>query len=313
MRFAGITAKVLARSKSSITGDILTTWELTYPRFILAELNTHRMLSKNSMSSRAVPFTKMIAQCRDNPAMPGHFGINQPGMQANGELQGALRDSAVWLWRKAAGVAAVRAEALDKLGIHKQVVNRLLEPFQTMKTVLSGTELDNFYWLRDHEDAQPEIRALAQAMKQAVKEFGEPVELLPGEWHTPYFGDGYWKQGNSSSLEAALAISASCCAQVSFRTTDGSLEKALKITEMLNLTGDVTKPCHASPVEHQGSPMQSERPFLLGEIGINHEDLFTWEKGITHIDRNGKHWSGNFKGFIQRRNLIPNNVIQGEK
>jgi hypothetical protein len=302
-----ISAKVLARSKSSITGDILTTWELEYPRFILAELNTHRMLSKNSMSSRAVPFAKMVAQCRDNPAMPIHFGINQPGMKANGELTGALRASAVWLWRKAAIVAAASAEALNKLGLHKQVVNRPLEPYQTMKTVLTATETGNLWWLRDHEDAQPEFCKLVQEMQQACVDFdlayGGPITLRPGDWHTPYFGDGYWLQEDATPLAQALAISSSCSAQVSYRVLDNSLEKAEDIYQ--KLVGNA--PVHASPFEHSGTPM------LGHTVGSNWScSVGTWEEGITHSDRNGALWSGNFKGFIQHRQLIPNNVFQGE-
>lgn len=300
-----ISAVIVADSISQ--GKRITTFELEYPRFIHSELMTHRVFSRNAMSSRAVPIEKMIEQVRTSPATPVHWGLNMPGMQAKEEARGFTKQQSIGRWKWAAEQAAECADALNCAGIHKQVVNRLLEPFQTMKTVLTSTEFENFYWLRNHEDAQPEIKKLAEEMLKD-QEQSVPVELEPGEWHTPYYGNGSWKEGfdydyQGVRLEEALAISASCCAQVSYRKLDDSLEKALNVYKRLV----ESEPVHASPFEHQATPMK-----------IVNCDYFTdaiWEalgqEGATHMDKDQNIWSGNFAGWIQHRQLIPNNVKKG--
>lgn len=299
-----IEAKILAKSISP-EGKILTTWELTYPRMIHAELMTHGMLIKNAASSRAIPIAKVIEMVRNNPAMPVHWGKNQPGMQAQEELTGDELSIARGLWLMAADYAAQKAEdAVELVNGHKQWVNRLLEPFQWMKTVVTGTEWANFYWLRNHEAADPTFRALAALMSEVNER--TPAKLLqPGEWHLPYFFTGFWNGGNTDyTLEDAIAISMSCCAQVSYRTLDDSLEKAYKVVERLNLGTDMTQPVHASPSGHQGTPMKK------GRIG-NWEDsvnlppfLETWEDGITAYHKELGFMSGNLAGWIQNRQLI---------
>lgn len=310
-----ISAKVIAHSKSSVTGKEIITFEIIYPRFILAELNTHRALSKNSASSRAIPVAKVIEAVRNNPATPVHWGKNQPGMSAREELKGWEKEDVRNLWLDAAYAAADIAEKMTEIGAHKQVANRILEPFQWMKTVITGTEWDNFFHLRRHPDADPNINALAEVLWQALQE-SEPVILHPGWWHTPYFQDGYWTPFHMdedtcpyepADLEEALAISSSCCAQTSFRTSDPSLEKAEKIFQRLV----ESKPVHASPFEHQATPMKatkewdSDHPWVNG---TNEETRVTWQEGVTHLDRKGQLWSGNFCGFIQHRQLIPDNA-----
>ena len=310
-----ISVKIIADSRSSVNGKRITTFELEYPRFIHAEIMTHRVFSRNAMSSRAVPIQKMIEQVREDPAMPIHWGKNQPGMQAKEELQGYSLERVQWLWEDAAKEAAYIADNMDKCKAHKQLTNRILEPFQRMKTVVTSTEWDNFFWLRAHPDAQPEIQELANSMYAAMvanKEMGKVVELNPGEWHTPYFGEGCWTQDSGTPLEEALIISSSCCAQVSYRKLDDSLEKAKNIFEKLI----ESKPCHASPTEHQATPIRDmvdwdfDRPF---KDGINTPNPKTWEKGITHMDREGRLWSGNFQGWIQHRQRIPENVCNNYK
>lgn len=305
-----VTAKIIAHSIAP-NGRMIVTWELEYQRFIHAEFMTHRLFSRNAASSRAIPVATIIDQVRNNPAMPIHWGVNQAGMQAKSVLSDALTGSARFLWKQAADFAANIAEALTKVGLHKQATNRILEPFQTMKTVMTATCMDNFFWLRNHEDAQPEIKELARLMWEALQA-STPVELKPGEWHTPYYGDGYWRPESIGqfgfcdvqglTLEEALAISSSCCAQVSYRKLDDTLEKAQMVYKRLV----DSEPVHASPFEHQGTPMEFPQ---AGE----YEDDVSFEvalhqKGVTHIDKNYKAWSGNFVGWVQHRQLIPNNV-----
>lgn len=312
-----ISAKIISHSKSSVNGKEIITFELQYPRFIHSELMTHRMFSRNAASSRAIPIGKMIEQVRNDPVMPIHFGKNQPGMQAKEELEGFELGRTKARWRQAAINAADMAEDMGFYNAHKQVVNRILEPFQWMKTVLTATEFENFFWLRNHEDAQPEIKRLAEVMFEA-KENSEPVVLNPGDWHTPYYADGYWKDDSHSEkyathtwlvkeedredfdgvkLKDALAISSSCCAQVSYRALDDSLEKAQMIYKKLV----ESEPVHASPFEHSATPMKEPQQ----------TDKYLWEDGTTHMDKDGNMWSGNFCGWIQQRQIIPNNVKRG--
>lgn len=318
-----IEAKIIAHSVAP-NGQQIVTWELQYQRFIHAEFLTHRLLSRNAASSRAIPVSAMIDQVRNNPAMPIHFGKNQSGMQAKEHLSGPLTAAAKYIWKKAANFAADMAEGLTKIGLHKQATNRILEPFQTMKTVMTATCMDNFFWLRNHEDAQPEIKELARLMWEALQA-SKPFELRPGEWHVPYVHrirkhnystgeDGpveYWDVRSTTklTLEQAIAISSSCCAQVSYRKLDDSLDKAEFVYKRLV----ESEPVHASPFEHQATPMaESEDEWGVKIVNQPYAPR-SWEAGITHVDRDGKFWSGNLVGWIQHRQLIPNNVCNNYK
>lgn len=308
----GISVRLIAHSvffQGDKSGNEIATFELVYPRFIHSELMTHRLFSRNAASSRAIPVRKIIEQVRSNPAMPVHWGKNQPGMQAHNELMGQDRIEAKRLWLKAAENAATVAEQLDAFGAHKQIVNRILEPFQFMKTVVTATELANWFWLRDHEDAQPEIREVARCMSNVLLE-SMPEVLKPGEWHTPYVSHMNDDMGNLTyyvdhdgetvtlDLQDALRVSSSCCAQVSFRLLDGSLEKAKRIFEMLV----TSEPVHASPFEHQATPMATNG------IDLTDIEAFDIHNMATHIDTDGNVWSGNFKGWLQHRQAIPRNA-----
>jgi hypothetical protein len=237
-------------------GSRLITLEIELHRFVLPEFNTHRSPSRNFQSSRAVPVKQMIDQVRNNPALPVHWGKNEPGMVANEEV--ASWDAfgqGQYQWMGAALEAASRAETLNAQGYHKQIVNRLLEPFMWTKGVTTATykAWQAFFDLRLHKDAQPEIRALAVEMSDAIKD-SSIAQLGPDDWHMPYFGDGYWLKDCGIPLKDALMISASCCGQVSYRKLDDTLEKAKKIYGMLNLPeyGKYKEdPPHFSPTEHQ--------------------------------------------------------------
>jgi hypothetical protein len=258
----------------------------------------------------------MIEMVRQSPAAPVHWGKNQPGMQAKEELSGFELQSVIAYWQEAANQAANYAELMVENTVHKQVANRILEPFQWMKTVVTATEFDNWFWLRNHPDAQPEIKRLAEVMWEALQN-STPVTLEPGDWHMPYYDDGRWLASayEDNTLEEALAISSSCCAQVSYRKLDDSLDKAKDIFAKLI----ESKPCHASPTEHQATPMTIHTPTGKRKEGVHAEFLNiqdNWlnveeglkEKGVTHMDNNGKLWSGNFCGWIQHRQLIHDNA-----
>lgn len=295
-----ITARVLADSISP-EGIRMTTMEIEYPRFILAELNTHRMLSKNSASSRAIPVKAMHEHIRANTAGPVYWGKNQAGMKAKECLDVEDTVEALMIWEQARDSALDYAGQLADLNLHKQITNRITEPWMTMKTVISGTEWANFWWLRDHPDAQPEIAVLAHKMHEAYKA-SVPQPLQPGEWHVPYVftnrdastGVLHYLDGSGGAITAneACIVSASCCAQVSYRKNDDTLAKAQKVFKMLI----ESEPAHASPVEHQATPMDVD--------SVCRFEPETWQPGVTHVSANSDLWSGNLRGWIQHRKLI---------
>ena len=299
-----ISAKIIKDSYNETHEARITTFELVYPRFVHGELMTHRVFSRNAASSRAIPIDKVIELVETTPAMPVHWGANQAGMQAKAEVADIERAKKVWL--SARDSAVVYAKALRDAGLHKQIVNRVLEPFQLMKTIVTATDFNNWFWLRDHEDAQPEIAELAAVMAIAYTA-SIPDNLYCGEWHVPYvktYRDSHTCQlhyldesDKYITIEEARMISASCCAQVSYRKNDGSLEKASMVFD--RLINSV--PVHASPVEHIATPTEYK---MLADDYLDIE-------GVTHIDAEYTPYSGNLRGWIQFRQLIANNVKRG--
>lgn len=295
--YTSISAKVIAKSINE-NGTVITTFELDYPRYIHAEVMTHRVFSRNAQSSRAVPVANTL-QINQDFVRPIVYGANIPGMSSKESLQGFELAQVAGIWEAEAKHAFEVSKQLADLGLHKQWANRITEPYSKIKVVLTTTEKDNFYWLRIDEDAaQPEIVELAQRMKEA-DEAVLPVKLDKGMWHLPYVEFAYNIEVDDNvsqifidsnekrlKLKDAIKISASCCAQVSYRRLDDSLEKALSIYDKL-FSGP--KP-HLSPTEHQA------------KVGSKHMDFRT--KGITHIDRNGTAWSGNLRDYIQYRQLL---------
>lgn len=302
-----IEVKIIKDSYNEDLKSRLTTFELVYPRFIHGELMTHRMFSRNAASSRAIPIDKVIELLQTNPAMPVHWGKNQAGMQANTEINNI--EGAKLLWLAARDSAISHAIVMRDMGLHKQIVNRILEPYQLMKTIVTATEFNNWFWLRAHPDAQPEIKELAEKMLE-IYEIYTPDELFEDEWHVPYVntqrsiytGELFYIDENDKYItaEEARMISASCCAQVSYRKNDGSLEKAHVVFD--RLINSV--PVHASPVEHIATPVSFKMMLDLCDSGIEIE-------GMTHVAVNGQPWSGNLRGWIQYRQLIDNNVREG--
>lgn len=281
-----IEAKVIADSISE-SGKRITTLQVKFHRFILPEFNTHRVFSRNFSSSRAIPTKKLLEQVRDDPAMPVHWGKNQPGMQANEELDEYHKKITRGEWINAAKSAADHAELLAHYGAHKQIVNRLIEPFIWANGIVTSTEWDNWFELRAHPDAQPEIHELALAMKNAIMS-NAPRLLKVGQWHLPYISeeemnDPFFKiEANRSMLQK---ISAARCCRVSYLKHDGTapnIDDDLALFQ--RLAGAV--PLHASPLEHQATPDVLE-PGVRGLPSW-------WRKPKLH---------GNLQGWIQYRKI----------
>lgn len=264
-----ISAKVVAHSRAAGAPDLITL-QLRYPRFIHSEFLTHRVFSRNASSSRAIPVERMIQDVIDDPAMPVAWGSNKPGMQAGEEIIADVRyqpdDGSPWfygpapkMWSKARDQAVAMAKGFAKAGYHKQIVNRLLEPFAHISVVCTATDWDNFFDLRCHPDADPTMRALAEAMRDAIAG-SDPEDT---RLHLPYILPEETHIGTDEPdrmWEYLAMISTARCARVSYLTHSGDkpdIEKDMALAKRL------LESKHMSPSEHQAvaAPGQRSRNF----------------------------------------------------
>ena len=264
-------ARVLLDSRSP-AGARLTTFEVRYPRFIHSELMTHRVFSRNAASSRAIPIKKMIAAVREDPALPVYWGRNQTGMSAREEIAPDVAERAREEWQAALEDALRHAERLASkdIDLHKQLVNRLLEPFAWITVIITATEWANFFTQRCHPDAQQEIKHIAEMMLAAYRA-SVPELIASGRWHLPLI------QADERALpdELLCKLSVARCARVSYLTHDGTRdqERDLELYERL-LGGGANG--HWSPFEHVATPAPSAAT-----------------------------WSANFAGWEQYRKRFP--------
>lgn len=226
-------------------GDRLTSFVCTYHRFIHAEVLTHRLFSRNASSSRAIPVKAMIEKVRASDVMPLHWGQNQKGMVADAEVEDARIEDAQSIWRGAKQQAIAYAKSLSSMGIHKQVVNRLLEPFSPITTIITATDYQNFFLQRCHPSAQPEINALAIAMMEAYQR-SNPTQLGWGDYHMPFLKPSDIESGLSQKSLSMIAVGR--CARVSYLNHDGTRNPTKDIALYERLTTE--KPPHLSPLEH---------------------------------------------------------------
>lgn len=258
------TVKVVAHSRAPGVPDLITL-QCRYPRFIHAEFMTHRVFSRNASSSRAIPIERMIQDVIDDPAMPVAWGSNKPGMQAGEELTGYDLTDCKSEWLRARNAAVASAKEIARIGAHKQIVNRLLEPFGHISVVVTATEWDNFFALRCHPDADPTMRALAEAMRDAIAGSEARHE---GGWHLPYIcDDDWWDIPDVMSADEAwqhlAMISAARCARVSYLNHDGTnpdIEKDLALAKRL------LESKHMSPFEHQARATGDDGTALWGNF-----------------------------------------------
>lgn len=272
-------AKVILDSISP-EGIRPTTVQARFWRPMLPELNTHRAISKNAGSSRARPSKAIIEQVRNDPWGPIHWGKNQAGMQAREELTGKDAVLCKIAWENAAQLAADSAQYLLDHGAHKQIVNRLLEPFTYVDVLLTATDWANFFALRLHEDAQPEMQDLARAIKSAM-DASEPTLLQHGEWHLPYVTD---EEKAILPLDVQKKLSASRNAKISYTAFDGTVEPIEKELARYSRLSEANPP-HASPFEHICTP------------DVMHEG--SWDSNHLH---------GNFYGWCQMRRMIDGGI-----
>lgn len=327
-------AQIIADSMSP-DGVRITSIVATYPRIIHAEVMTHRVFSRNAASSRAIPIEKMLQKVEEDPYVPTEWGANQKGMQAGELLTGAAAEKARSNWLIARDHAVTQARALLDTGVHKQLTNRLLEPFLWYTCLITATEWDNFFNLRCHPDAHPEIRKIAELMREEMRSHC-PRQLEYGQWHLPFvdfdrdseaLGLDPHKQAEEAR-EALKGISSGRSARISYETHDGvrDVSKDVELHDRLLASG------HMSPFEHPARPMTEEElmghchwtleleggervtekrpPWNVPQVdteGLTEEQgYWQWADGRRIVRHHG--WTafcGNFNGWVQYRKTIP--------
>ena len=252
-----INVKVIADTIRN--GKRITTLQCHFPRFILAQVNTHRMFSRNTASSRAVPVQKMIDRIKSEPVIPVHWGLNQAGMVAQEEIAQKEKPLAQFIWENAMNHALFAAKQLQEIDLHKQIANRLLEPFMYVDSVITATEWDNFFKLRLHEGSQPEIQLLAQKIKEAMDK-SVPAK---SQVHLPYITYDELNQASKDITDMFLELaplSAARCARVSYLNHEGKTPNPDKDRETFQ---KLKSGGHWSPMEHQAIAIAGPEFFVV--------------------------------------------------
>lgn len=220
----------------------LVTMQLKYPRMVHSEVMTHRVFSRNAGSSRAIPTMRLLRDVIHDPAAPVEWGSNRPGMQAGAALRGWRLWLVQFAWFSAMWFALAFAWLAAKAGAHKQIVNRIIEPWTHISVIVTGVEWQNFFDLRCHPAADPTMRTLAEVMRKCLKD-STPVMLAQDAWHLPYV------IGNEPLI---ADLSAARCARVSYLMHDNNAPDENKD---LALASSLLLSKHLSPFEHQAQPL----------------------------------------------------------
>jgi len=287
--------------RDSVTqyGERLTTFVVTFPRIVLAEFNTHRVFSRSSASSRAIPVEKQIARLQEDPFEPVSWGKNQKGMQAGEDLSPTDARCAKVVWDSARDYAVAWARHLLEIGVHKQITNRLLEPFMWHTVIVTATEWSNFFHLRNNKLAQPEIQKAAGMMHELYRA-SRPRLLTSDEWHLPF------TNADDAELDTTqlVQVSAGRSARVSYLTHDGKRDPRadVDLAQSLLLNG------HMAPWEHPARPMTEQERGLFRQCEWIRPA--NWPGGPLDPDaewisaRRNTYFLGNFNGWVQARKLI---------
>lgn len=300
-------ATILCDSVSP-AGHRVITLEVTFPRFILAEVNTHRMLTKSSASSRAIPVARRIEQISKDPFVPEAFGKNKSGMQSEELLDPTGDGRARYTWLSAARYAVTHAGSLSDIGAHKQHANRVLEPFAWHTVVFTGTEWANWDALRVSKLAQPEMYKIAGMMRE-VRLASSPVELGYNAWHLPYVrslepGDRGAEQRRIQDMGIdPVKVSVGRCAAVSYerQSSKTDMEKDAARCDGLLDNG------HMAPLEH------ALRPMNIHELEIFGKAEYSWGGARFAPTGRVRYFLGNVEGWVQYRKQIPGEDVYVER
>ena len=275
-----ISAKIIKHS--SYEGSEMISIETKSPKFLDAEIEKHRMISSNSSSSRAIPFNKILEA---NPYLPKDVRFNQKGMQGKEQID---RDTLIQFHKELNGMYKYISDSLKYLNdvhnIHKQHLNRYLEPFTMQTKIMTATkpEWEYFLSLRLHKAADPNIYELARCIDHEIRT-SKPEEIGINDWHLPYVS---WDERSKLEYPELLKISVARCARTSYKLHDGNPTSVDKDLELFSKLTD-SNPPHLSPLDHQAKPI--------------HEGARFRTKGITHMFRDGSFGSGNLTNWIQYR------------
>ena len=280
--------------KDSITegGSRLVTWTWEYWRSIHEEIMTHRALSRNSASSRAIPAKRMREMICAKPAIPIYWGQNQKGMQASAEIDD-VETARKW-WLEGLDFMAAHHAKGEALGLHKQIVNRAIQPWMTMAVVVSATDHANLFHLRKHHAAEPHFQCIATLAWELFHNH-MPTFRTPGDWHLPYIEDADQYRGadgfgvaNAGDLDFWKRVSVGRCARVSYLTHEGKRDpqEDIRLHDQLAQTATLgADPMHASPFEHQAVAMGGGRRYGNFEGWRQYRKLFKYENGPDTNDR----------------------------
>ncbi len=274
-----IDAQVIADSINPETGKRITTLAIKIPRIILAEHNTHRSLSRNFSSSRAIPAKKLRKEAWSHPFVPVYWGANKSGMSADQQLTGFKLSMAKFSWKLAGKFAVMFHKLMECVGVHKQTCNRIIEPWMSVVGTVTSTEWDNFLRLRYDHNAQPEIIILAKKIHDAIKN-STPVVPVDGV-HLPFIDD---EERKSFTIDQLIKISVARCCRTSYANCLGKKsqpEEDIKLYDRLLNNG------HFSPFEHIAFV-----PKGLGKAGRPPKDF------QTDMQRNFRGWY-QLRAFIQ--------------
>lgn len=286
------------RDSVTVYGERLITIVLTLPRIVLAELNTHRVFTRSSASSRAIPVARQIAKLKEDPFVPFYWGKNQKGMQANEELTPELQEQAQQVWLESRDSQVSYALRMMELGVHKQLTNRLLECFMYHEVIITATEWDNWDHLRREKDAAPEIQRAAVMMHECSDQ-SRPKVLDEGQWHLPFTTD---EEQSAVPLEELIQVSVGRSARVSYANHDGVKDRA----DDLRLAARC-RAAHMAPWEHAARPMTArERGTFMSNRMLPVPMEPTRSLSGTMFWRTGMptYFLGNFNGWVQARKLI---------
>ena len=333
LKYNDYSAEIVADSISE-AGHRLISVEVTMARFVLAELNTHRQFSRNSASSRAIPLLKQLNRILDKPYIPRQWGENIAGMSSNEVLPAEEAATADRIWQQALGYAALCAsnliggldnlkdadcqqaieaavgknfdysqvEVLKNSKVHKQFVNRLLEPFMHHTVLITATEWANFFGLRIDSHAQPEIRRAAELIKEAIDN-SQPQSLVEGQWHLPYI-DPALKETYADRPEILKKVAVARSARLSYLNQQKHQESLAqgqsleKIVEQdIQLFENLVNNGHMSPLEHAATPFTEADWQNIRRLQA---DLSKGHYLIKEIE-----FHANFRGWHQYRKSIP--------
>lgn len=310
-------AEVIQHSVSPEGKEIIT-FSVKYGLIVHSEWIRHRLLSNSVKSNRAVSMKQIRKEVIEDPYVPIKFGGQQAGMVAIDEDQFGYAKVCRWLWKNSRWGAVGVHWLFEKLKLHKEITNRILNPWQWVRSTTTATDYDNFYKLRLHKDAQKDINVIAKAMHEALQ-LSEPMLINAGEYHVPYVsrrrtgnGELEYYDSDGTQLNTQQAIEASCarCARSSYDNHDGTKASyfnraTAKGRSDQEIYQDLinSDPVHGSCGEHQATPLvvayKNKKPIY--PAGMTHVSV---EDGILTT----KYWSGNLLGFIQHRQTTKGHV-----